>query len=107
MGLSGRSLSILASFAAILCWRAPLSAAGSTWVLAGPAAGGIVTSIAVDVADPSVVYAVVAAPSASSAGLYRSADGGATWTVTAADLPDGTKTNATVTAVVADLSTAS
>src|SRR5438552_252748 len=112
--LFGRSLSGVVALVAILCWRASVFAAGSTWVLAGPTAGGRITSIAVDVANTSVVYAVVTAPRPSfdgpdpgAAGLYRSVDGGATWTASAADLPDGTKTNASVTAIVADLSAAS
>src|SRR5215203_4188080 len=94
----GRSLSGVVALVAILCWRASVSAAGPTWVLAGPTAGGSVTSIAVDATDTSVVYAIVTAPGASSARLYRSVDGGATWAATAADLPDGMMTNASVTA---------
>ncbi len=101
---SPRSLTSLITIVVVLSWRAALAATGSPWVLVGPPVGGYASSMAVDAVDTSLVYAVVYAPAAKAWGLFRSVDGGATWTAVTAVLPDGTQASSSATVVVADLS---
>jgi photosystem II stability/assembly factor-like uncharacterized protein len=57
----------------VLAAAVPVSAGNNRWTLHGPA-GGSVDRMVIDPVDPSIVYA------ATFNGLFRSADGGQTWT---------------------------
>src|SRR5262245_60201295 len=68
-----RTATLSAAFAALLAALAPASAPAAAWQSVGPD-GGVVRFIAPSSSDASVVYAGIA-----NGGIYRSADGGVTW----------------------------
>jgi len=74
----------------LLVLAASAAAAGAPWQALGPY-GGSITAIAVSPANPDTVYAA-----ASSVGVFRSQDGGRTWSRT------GLSTEAMVSAIVID-----
>jgi photosystem II stability/assembly factor-like uncharacterized protein len=67
----------------LAAWEAPAVAAVGQWTSIGPD-GGRVNVFAVDPLDRSVVYAAT-----ESSGVFKSADGGATWAAVNEGLPDG------------------
>jgi photosystem II stability/assembly factor-like uncharacterized protein len=67
----------------LAAWEAPAVAAVGRWTSIGPD-GGRVNVFAVDPLDRSVVYAAT-----ESSGVFKSADGGATWAAVNEGLPDG------------------
>ena len=69
---------ILASLALEVCAEAV-----SPWTAFGPG-GGSVYSLAVDLRDPAVVYAIAGTGFGGPGTLYKSTDGGATWKTLAA-----------------------
>ncbi len=64
---------LLAIFLAVVSVAAPAAAGEGRWTAFGPG-GGTVRSLAVDPSDPDTLYAV------TGGGVYKTADGGGTWT---------------------------
>jgi photosystem II stability/assembly factor-like uncharacterized protein len=58
---------------------------GETWVSGSGLPGGLVTHVEIDPGDPSTAFACIATTTGPP--LYRTADGGLTWTPSASGLP--------------------
>jgi photosystem II stability/assembly factor-like uncharacterized protein len=65
-------------------WTGTALAQGDTWTSLGGPDGGIVRALAVDPVTPSTVYAAT-----DGGGVFKSADGGGSWTAINAGLSSG------------------
>ena len=93
-------------YAAVRLWVMKSLDGGATWTYGGPG-GDYVNDVEIDPVVPSTIYAGVTRNTPSGGGLYRSRDGGATWSFITGSVVDGMGRHDDVGTVAIDLSNTS